>query len=334
MASQEPHIGVGILGCSDIAHRRFLPALLKARNARLAVVASRDRDKAGRFCSQVDCERTDYDALLANKKVDLVYLSLPNHLHEAWTMKALEQGKHVICEKPLALSSGAAERMIAYAEQRGLLLYENIVYLHHPLHCAVKQMVACGTIGNVTELRTSFGFVIKESGGFRTNAGEGGGAFFDQARYPLSAALFFLAGITYQFRGQAFFRNGMNVAMAARALTDRNESLTFSIGFEQSYACWYEIIGEKGKLKVDRAYTTPADMVNAITVSTDNGVSTVTVPAADHWTLMIERVCEALLRDQGYQELYGDARRLALLADQVWESCERVDLGTEGKGSL
>ena len=132
------------------------------------------------------------------------------------------------------------------AEQKGLLLYENIVYLHHPLHQAVRQMIEAGTIGRVRELRTSFGFMLSAKEGFRTRADQGGGAFLDQARYPLSAAQYFLSGTAYRFTGRAFFRNGLNVAMNASALTDRNERFSFSIGFEQPYACWYEIVGEKG----------------------------------------------------------------------------------------
>ena len=329
MTAEGPHIRVGILGCSDIAGRRFLPALQKARNARLSVVASRTREKAKRFSSSVDCEIADYDTLLSGTSADLVYISIPNHLHEAWALRALEQGKHVICEKPLALSSDAVERLTGYAERKRLLLYENIMYLHHPLHREVKRLIAAGAIGRVRELRTSFGFMLSDKEGFRTRADQGGGAFWDQARYPLSAALFFLAGAAYMFTGQALFRNGLNVAMNANALTDCDERFSFSIGFEQPYACWYEIVGETGKLRVDRAYTTPADMANVIQISTDGKVTAVTVPAADHFTLMIEQVCDAILRDQGYHELHSEARRLALLADQVWESCGRVQLGTE-----
>jgi dTDP-3,4-didehydro-2,6-dideoxy-alpha-D-glucose 3-reductase len=331
MHGERQYLRVGILGCSDIARRRFLPALQKARNARLSVVASRDPEKAKRFCASTECETTDYETLLASKKVDLIYIPLPNHLHEVWVMRALEQGKHVICEKPMALSVGAIERMTQSAGQKGLLLYENIMYLHHPLHQAVRNIIAAGTIGRVTGLRTSFGFMHSATDGFRMRTDQGGGAFFDQARYPLSAALFFLAGSRYRFKGEAFFRNGLNVAMNASALTDCNETFSFSIGFEQPYECWYEIIGEKGKLKVDRAYTTPADMVSVVQVSTDSGVAAVTVPAADHWTGMIERVCDAVLQEQGYHELHGEAMRLAQLGDQVWESCERIQLAPHEK---
>ena len=323
----QQRIRVGILGCSDIARRRFLPALLKTKNAVLSVVASRDLEKAKRFCPSAAYDIAGYDGLLARDNVDLVYISLPNHLHEEWVMKALEQGKHVICEKPLAPSSEAVKRMTGYAEVKGLLLYENIVYLHHPRHQAVKNMIAAGTIGVITELRTSFGFMLKDCGGFRMKTGQGGGAFLDQARYPLSAALFFLTGAAYRFDGRALFRNGLNVAMRVNARTDCDEHFTFSIGFEQDYECWYELVGERGTLRVDRAYTAPADLAGAIQLMTNGDVASAPVPAADHFALMLEKVCDLILRKQDYSGLCRDARRLALLADQAWESCERVNLG-------
>lgn len=323
MATERHHLRVGLLGCSDIARRRFLPALRKARNASLSCIGTGNPEKAKR---SAECETTDYDGLLASRKVDLVYISLPNHLHEEWTFRALGEGKHVICEKPLALSPGAVDRLTAYADQKGLLLYENIMYLHHPLHAEVKRLITAGAIGRVRAFRTTFGFTLSDAGGFRTRTDQGGGAFFDQARYPLSAARFFLSGTEYQFTGQAFFRNGLNVAMNASALTDRDERFSFSTGFEQPYECWYELVGEKGSIKVDRAYTTPADMATVIQISTDHGVTAIPVPAADHFALMIERVCDAIIRKQDYRECYNVARRLALLADQAWNGCERIPL--------
>jgi len=320
-------IPVGILGCSDIARRRFLPALQKARNASLSVIASRDIEKAKRFYPQAEYDVAAYDGLLAGDNVDLVYVSLPNHLHETWVIKALEQGKHVICEKPLAPTFEAVKRMTEYAEQKKLLLCENIMYLHHPRHQIVKNMIASGAIGTVTELRTSFGFMLRDREGFRMTADEGGGSFLDQARYPLSAALFFLAGAAYRFEGRSFFRSGLNVAMKATALTDCNERFTFSIGFEQQYECWYEIIGEKGTLRIDRAYTAPADLASTIQVIAEGHATSVSVPAADHFTLMLERVCDMILQERSYGDLYRDAKRLALLAEQARESCSRVDLG-------
>ena len=113
--SSKVPLRVGILGCSDIARRRFVPALLASDRAVLAAVAGRDRNRAAAFIPGENCAVLDYDGLVANPAVDLIYISTPNHLHEEWTVRALEAGKHVICEKPLATSLRSAEKMLSAA---------------------------------------------------------------------------------------------------------------------------------------------------------------------------------------------------------------------------
>lgn len=326
--SQERRVRIGVLGCSDIARRRFLPALLKADNAVLAAVASRDRAKAERFSREFGGAGRSYDALLSSPEVELVYLSLPNHLHEEWTLRALESGKHVICEKPLGLSPASVERMAARARSGKLLLYENMMYLHHPQHRLVRDMIDRGTIGKVVSLRTAFGFHLPASRGFRLDPDRGGGAFHDLIRYPLSTALYFLKGPEYRFSGYSSMRGALNVGMTACAATSEGENFSFTIGFEQQYECWYELVGDRGKLRVDRAYTTPADLVNTIEVTIGTERSSVPAPAADHFTLMIEHVCRLVLQSGRYdQDTRAAAQRMALLAEQVWTSCEPISIG-------
>jgi len=327
-------VRIGILGCSDIARRRFLPALQKTRNAELVAIASRDVEKAKQWAPAAGCAAMRYEELLSSEQVDLVYLSLPNHLHEEWAMKALEQGKHVIGEKPLALSAEAVARLTGYAEQKGLLLYENIMYLHHPQHHLIKKMIAANCIGKVRSLRTGFAFPLSDRNNFRMKTEQGGGAFLDQARYPLSAALFFLNGATYSFKGHSFFRGDLNVGMNACAVTDAGEVFSCSIGFEQQYECWYEIIGEQGKLRLDRAYTTPADQENTLVLTTGRKVTSIPISSADHFALMVEHVGELILQRKGYQGAHRDAQRLARFTEQLQAGCDRVQLDAEGPLSL
>jgi predicted dehydrogenase len=318
-------IRVGILGCSDIARRRFLPGVLSARNAVLVACSSRNIEKARQFFPGARYESMGYDDLLSSAAIDVVYISLPNHLHEEWALRALEQGKHVICEKPLGLSAASVAAMTAYAGQRGLLLSENIMYLHHPLHAEARRIVARGDIGRLKAMRSSFGFFLADPG-FRLSVLPGGGAFHDQARYPLSAALFHLHGEFVRFTGHALFRNGVNVGLNACGITSAGESMYFSMGFEQQYECWYELIGDRGLLRVMRAFTTPSDQTGVIEVTAGPDVTRVEVPATDHFQLMIEHVAGMIERRQGFAETHQRARKLAAAADLLWSGCERVDL--------
>lgn len=325
MKMRKPMLGVGILGCSDIAKRRFLPGLSRAKNAKLIACASRVLDKARRFFPDARYESIGYDDLLSRDAVDVVYISLPNHLHEEWTMKALSRGKHVICEKPAGLNEGSVRRMTEYAEQQELLLYENMAYLHHPLHREAGKIVEQGVIGRLRTVRAAFNFVL-DAPGFRLSPSPGGGSFHDQARYPLSAALFHLRGEFVGFTGQALFRNGVNVGLNARGVSSAGESIQCSIGFERQYECWYELIGDRGLLRVTRAFTTPADLTGVIEVIAGSDMTSVAVPAADHFQLMIEHVAGMIERRQGFSQAHQDARRLAAAADLLWNGCKRRDL--------
>jgi dTDP-3,4-didehydro-2,6-dideoxy-alpha-D-glucose 3-reductase len=314
-------VRVGILGCSDIACRKFIPALQSSTGAVLRGIGSRDRRKPAAVNPGEKCELLGYEDLLAHPAIDLVYLSLPNHLHEEWTLRALQSGKHVICEKPLALSAASVERMLNCAGERRLLLYENLMYLHHPQHAAVKELIGSGEIGRVQALRSVFGFPFPAKGNFRLDPEKGGGAIHDLARYPLSTAQYFLRGDSYQFNGYALDRNGLNVALHGMALTSAGELFSFSLAFGQQYESHYEIIGERGKIRVERAYTTPAELENLVQVSCGERDASFTVPPCDHFRLMIEHV-SALVQNAGdFREAHERSRRLARLAEQMERGC-------------
>lgn len=267
--------------------------------------------------------------MLRHDGVDAVYLSLPNSLHEAWAMKALAAGKHVICEKPLGLSADSVERMIAFADQRGLLLYENIMYLHHPQHRMIREMVERGDIGNLRAFRSSFGFTLTRPGDFRLNGGPGSGTFHDQARYPLSAALYHVRGDLREFSGYALFQRGVNVSLHACGMSTSGESFWCSIGFEQPYECWYELVGERGMIRLERAYTTPADLSATIRITSGAETREVMVPPADHFQLMIEHVAGLIERQQGFDREHAETRRLARAADLLWSGCRQIEAGTD-----
>ncbi|MBT0653701.1 Gfo/Idh/MocA family protein [Geomobilimonas luticola] len=321
MAQQTgPSIGVGILGCSDIARRKFVPALLSSDIARLAAVAARDLDKAARFIPAETYAVLEPEELVVCPEVELVYISLPNHLHEEWTLRALEGGKHVICEKPVGLTVRSVEKMFRSAEERGLLLFENLMFLQHPQHAAVKETVEAGRIGRITALRSVFGFPRPGNGDFRLNADEGGGAFNDLARYPLATALYFLEGDRYRFQGVSLDHDGLNLAMHGLAVTSAREVFTFSMVFGQQYESFYEIIGEEGKIRVDRAYTTPVDLANEVRVTCGTEDASFIVPPADHFRLTLDHVC-GVLRGKNFRTVHDRSRRIARLAEEMKNGC-------------
>lgn len=314
-------VHVGILGCSDIAERKFMPALANCNRAEPAAVSSRSADKAAAFAAKLNCLHLSHEGLVASPTVDLVYLSLPNHLHEEWSIKALEAGKHLICEKPLSTSLASAERILACARRNNRLIYENQMFLFHPQHSLVKAMIENGKIGKVRELRSFFGFPTPRKGNFRLDPLQGGGAFHDLARYPLGIAAHLLSSLPADFRGHSTWCNDLNTAVAGTAVNANNEIFSFGIRFGQQYEARYEVIGESGRIRLERAYTTPAELENRIVLTVGAKTTETVVPAADHFRLMLEKICTIIQTGSDFSVLNRQAATIARLAEQMEKGC-------------
>jgi len=314
-------VRIGILGCSEIARRKFIPALQSCRNACLAALSSRNREKAAELLSGIDCPILTHDELLLNKSIDLVYLSLPNHLHEEWSIRVLDSGKHLICEKPLSTSLGSAEKILECAARNARLIYENQMFLFHPQHEIVKTLIESERIGRVVALRAFFGFPFPKTGDFRLDPDQGGGAFHDLARYPLGIALHLLKGRLRDFKGQSLWHDGLNTAVNGTALTDADELFSFTILFGQQYESLYEVIGDKGKIRLERAFTTPHDYSNRIILTEGSTVTEIPVPPADHFQLMIEDISDIILTGRDFSFLNRRAALIARLADDMERGC-------------
>ena len=310
-------VRIGILGCSNIARRKFIPALRKCSAAVLAAVAGRCPEKTAGYAADHSCQVMTPTELLTAPDVELIYLSLPNHLHEEWSLKTLEAGKHLICEKPLSTSLASAEKILDCAARNNRLIYENQMFLFHPQHATVKSLIAAGRIGAVKALRAFFGFPLPSNGDFRLDPDHGGGAFHDLARYPLGIALHLLTGTLSDFKGHALWRQRLNIGVNGTAITDKNETFTFSINFGQQYESLYEVIGESGKIRLERAFTTPADFSNTILLTEGSTLTRISVPPADHFQLMIDSIVSIIRSDSDFSFLNSRAAVVAQLADQM-----------------
>ncbi|HEY1683351.1 MAG TPA: Gfo/Idh/MocA family oxidoreductase [Tepidisphaeraceae bacterium] len=178
----------GVLSTGNIA-RQFAAGIVDSRRTIIAAVASRSQSSANTFAAahKIPTSYSDYDALLRDTNVDAVYNALPNSLHHEWTLKALRAGKHVLCEKPLAVTVAEAEEMFAVARQQERMLIEAFMYRAHPLTHAVTNEIRAGTIGQVRLIRTSFVFRISRTdGNIRFDPRLAGGALMDIGCYCIS----------------------------------------------------------------------------------------------------------------------------------------------------
>ncbi|WP_331723717.1 MULTISPECIES: Gfo/Idh/MocA family oxidoreductase [unclassified Streptomyces] len=255
-------VRVAVLGCADIALRRMLPAMAASADVELIAVASRDAHKANETARRFGCAAVHgYDALLARDDVDAVYVPLPAALHDVWVEAALRAGKHVLAEKPLTTSQVRTAELLRLASARGLALVENVLFVHHGQHAAVRALVRDGAIGQTRSLQASFAVPARPEHDIRYRAALGGGALWDVGVYPVRAALYLL-GSPLTVAGAVLMSDpGREVDTSGAALL-RSEAgavahLTFGIG--HAYHSGYELRGSEGRITVDRAFTPPAD---------------------------------------------------------------------------
>jgi len=222
----------------------------------------------------------------------------------------------VLCEKPLALSPDSVDRMLEVAGRNGVLLYENIMYLQHPQHRQVKELLAAGRIGRVTGLQCVFTIPGPAAGNFRLDPLQGGGAFHDLNRYPLSAARYFLGGeIEAVDRCRVTRLGGLITSMVAEARTTADERFSFTIAFDQPYRSCYEFSGTHGTLRLDRAFTPPADHHCLLEICGSGGSEIIRLPAHDHFLQTIDHVAALIARGGDFSDEHERARSLAYLAE-------------------
>lgn len=177
---------IGILGAARIADAFVAGARLSGK-VEIAAVASRDANRAESFARAHDISRSlSYEQLLAASDIDAVYIPLPHHLHAHWSIAAIRAGKHVLCEKPLALSEGEAIAMFEAAEAAGVILLEAYPYLYQPLMKEIERIIAAGTIGHIQSIHAACGFTLNNPSDFRLDPHMGGGALFDVGCYAVS----------------------------------------------------------------------------------------------------------------------------------------------------
>ncbi len=170
------------------------------------------------------------------------------------------------------------------------------MFRHHPQHAAVRELLAGGALGRLRHLRTGFSFLQSRPDDFRLDPA-GGGACADLLTYVVGAAGLFLPSPLAACTGFARMRGGIDVSACGAGHTASGELFSFSISFEQHYECFYELVGSHGRLRLDRAYTTTPDLANELVLSTDAGTTLRPLPAADHFTLMIDDFCGRLDAD-------------------------------------
>jgi xylose dehydrogenase (NAD/NADP) len=307
----------GILSTADI-NRLVIPGAHASDKIELLGVASRDRSRAGEYATRWDIPRAygSYDELLADPEIEAVYISLPNTLHCEWSIRALEAGKHVLCEKPLSRRVADVEASFEAAGRAGRLLSEAFMYRHNPQTARLAELIAEGAIGELRLIRSTFSYSLYDTGNIRLKTDVDGGSLMDVGCYCVNACRLLAgepesvfgrawigpSGTDWVFTGSLAF-SGSVLALfdAGTALVDRDE---------------LEVVGSEGSLFLNDPWHC---RLPAIEVRRASSVERIELEQVDSYRLELENLSDAIRGTTqlllGRQDATSQARTIEALFD-------------------
>ena len=299
----------GLLGTARINHALIPPLRMSPRN-RLVAVASRTQARGREFAAEWEIPKVyaGYEAMLAAPDIDVVYIPLPNGLHAEWTVKAAQAGKHVLCEKPLAISLSEVDAIIEAAQKAGVVVAEAFMYRHHPQTLKVKELVDGGAVGDLQLVRGSFSFNLTRPDDVRLIADLGGGSIWDVGCYPISYARM-IAGCEPQevFGWQVTGPQGVDLAFAGQMRFPNGVMAQFDSSFRSPYRVQIEIVGSEGALTVPVPFA-PGEN-ESITLRRGEETQRVEFPGQHAYLGEVEDLADAILEGKAPRLSLADSRK-------------------------
>lgn len=324
MTTVTPHrLRFGILSTARIGFNAVCPAIHASRNAEVIAVASRDEGRAGDFAREALVPRSygSYEALLDDPEVDAVYLPLPNSLHREWTIKAAERGKHVLCEKPLALSVAECLDMQATADAHGVRLMEAFMYRFHHRTQQLLEKTRSGAVGDLRHVRSAFTFRLTRPDNIRLRKDLGGGALMDVGCYcvdisrrlvgrlPIEAQAWSTigpSGVDTQLTGSLRFAGGVTAQFDCALDIERRE--------------FVEVVGTTGTLTATQTFVTGSGPLEIVERHGRGAETRHPFPGEDPYQRMVEHFADAVLADEPVRYGIGDATGTMAVIEALYRS--------------
>ena len=323
----------GILSTANIGVRKVIPATQKAERCEVVAIASRDGERAAKVADELGIPRAHegYEALLADPDVDAVYIPLPNSQHAAWTIAAARAGKHVLCEKPLAMTAAEAEEMVRACANEGVLLMEAFMYRLHPSWEAVRELVASGRIGRLRAVQSWFSYFNDDPGNIRNVPELGGGALYDIGCYCINLSRMLFGGEPTGIEASVT-RDATGTDVLTSAILAFDEDVaTFTCSTRAEPDQRVHIYGTEGRISIGIPFNIPPDRPTEVFVTSggDPPVSpdtrTLTFEPADMYTIQAERFANAVLDDQPLPIPPEDAIGNMRVIEAIFRGGDRAD---------
>ncbi|MGH7616274.1 MAG: Gfo/Idh/MocA family protein [Gemmatimonadaceae bacterium] len=292
----------GILGAADIALKKVIPAMHGADRSSVVAIASRDHAKAAAAAASLGIHRAygSYEELIADPDVDAIYNPLPNHLHVPWSVRAADAGKHVLCEKPIALSAAEARLLRDARDRNGVLIAEAFMVRTHPQWLGARKLVESGRIGELRLIVGHFSYYRRDPNDIRSRVDWGGGALLDIGCYPITLSRWLFNAEPVEVTGQLERDPDMGVdRLGSGLLRFPSGQASFTFAGQLVPHQRMQIFGTSGRIEVEIPYNAPAD--RACRIYVDDGsqfagasAEVIEFPAADQYRLQADRFSDAI----------------------------------------
>ena len=292
------------MSTANIGRRKVVPAMLRARRTRVVAIGSREVANAGAYAAELSIPKVhgSYEELLADDEIDAVYIPLPNSLHAEWVIAAARAGKHVLCEKPLALDAAEAERMVAACERNGVLLAEAFMYRLHPTWVAVRDIVASGRIGRLSAVQSWFSYFNDDPTNIRNLPELGGGALYDIGCYCVSLSRLLFGAEPKRVQGAMVREPDMGIDVMVSGLLEFVAGIaTFTCATRVETDQRVHIYGTLGRISIPIPFNIPPDLPTQVHITAGGdppvhpATEVLSFAPADPYTVQAEQFAAALI---------------------------------------
>lgn len=296
----------GVLSTAHIGTEQVIPAIQQGRNCEVVAIASRDLAKGRAAAARLAISKAygSYEELLADPDIDAVYNPLPNHLHRKWTIAAGRAGKHVLCEKPLALSSTEAQEIVDECGAAGVKLMEAFMYRLHPLWVKVRELVATGALGELLSVQTRFAYFNNDPSNIRNQMETGGGALMDIGCYAINLSRMVFGSEPTRVQASVRRDPQFGTDTVTSALLDFGDGqASFIVSTQAESDQRVHLLGSDGRIEVEIPFNIPPDLETRIFLTqggdppVDPNTVTITFPPANQYTIQAELFAQAIIDD-------------------------------------
>jgi len=315
----------GVISTAKISIKKVIPAMQKGTYSTITAIASRNLEKAQQAAYKLNIPKAygSYTQLLENPDIDAVYIPLPNHLHVKWTLRALKAGKHVLCEKPIALNTQEAEylRNKKVKDFPDLKVMEAFMYRFHPQWQTVKKLVNEGKIGELKNIHSIFSYYNDDRNDIRNQKEIGGGGLLDIGCYCISLSRFLFNAEPKRVCSTIEYDPRLKIDRLATAILEFEQgNSAFTCSTQMKDHQQVEIIGTHGKIKIEKPFTPSPEKPNKITYQTGSQIKEIEFEACNHYTVQGDLFSQAILNNTAVPTPLEDGVENMRVIDKVFES--------------